>query len=107
MLTVNFILADGSRRAVQIAPGRTVKEAAEDNLIRGILALCGGSCTCGTCHVYVGEQWAARFAPPSIDEDALLDGAAAERRDTSRLSCQLPLAEDMDGIMVTVPDQQQ
>ncbi|WP_028079144.1 2Fe-2S iron-sulfur cluster-binding protein [Solimonas soli] len=107
MLTVNFILADGSKRAVQIAPGRTVKEAAEDNLIPGVLALCGGTCTCGTCHVYVGDAWVERFAKPSIDEEGLLEGTAAERREGSRLSCQLPLTEDMDGITVTVPDQQQ
>ncbi|MDB5985144.1 MAG: protein containing Ferredoxin domain [Nevskia sp.] len=107
MLKVIFILADGSKRSVDMAPGETIKEAAVQNMVPGIMALCGGTCTCGTCHVYVDKAWRDRFAPPLPEEDALLDGTAAERRDTSRLSCQLPLTEEHDGVVVTIPELQQ
>lgn len=106
-IKLHFILPDGSRRSVEAEPGTVIKDAAVNNLIPGILAHCGGTCSCGTCHVYVGAAWQERFAPPSFEEDALLDGSIAERRPNSRLSCQLPLSEAVNGIVVTVVDRQE
>jgi len=61
---------------------------------------------CATCHVYVDEAWLARLPAMGGDEDALLDGAAAERRTNSRLSCQIKLAADLDGLVLNLPDRQ-
>ena len=107
MIKVNFILTNGQTQSVEVPVGTTVKDAAEGNNVPGILGLCGGSCTCGTCHVYVGEAWRKGFPSPSEDEEILLEGSAAERRDGSRLGCQLRLSEEMDGIVLTMPECQQ
>jgi 2Fe-2S ferredoxin len=107
MVKATFILQDGASRPVEVPAGTTVKEAAEQYSVPGILGLCGGTCTCGTCHVYVGQAWLNRFPQPSESEEILLDGVAAERRPSSRLGCQLQLTDEMDGIELTMPDLQQ
>ena len=89
MIKVNFVLTDGRTQTVEVPAGTTVKDAAENNGVPGILALCGGSCVCGTCHVYVGAPWHGLFPAPSTDEELLLEGTAAERRDNSRLGCSM------------------
>lgn len=107
MVQVNFVLTDGRTQSVEVPAGTTVKDAAQNNGVPGIMALCGGSCVCGTCHVYVGAPWHAQFPAPSTDEELLLEGTAAERRGNSRLGCQLRLSEEMDGIVLTMPEFQQ
>ena len=107
MVKVNFVLNDGQTRSVEVPAGTTVREAAENNGVPGILARCGGSCVCGTCHVYVGAPWHTQFPAPSTDEELLLEGAAAERRETSRLGCQLKLSAAFDGIVLTMPEIQE
>lgn len=107
MIKVQFILPDGSKRTVEAEPGTVVKDAAVINLIPGILAHCGGTCSCGTCHVHVGEQWRERFPALTPEEDQLLDGAATERRPDSRLSCQLPLSASVDGVVITIAERQE
>lgn len=69
--------------------------------IEEILALCGGNCSCATCHVFVAEEWLDRLLPMGSDEDDLLDSADA-RQPNSRLSCQIPVTEDLDQLKVTV-----
>ena len=81
-------------------------QAATRHDINGILAECGGNAMCATCHVYVDEAWLARLPAMGGDEDALLDGAAAERQTNSRLSCQIKLAADLDGLVLSLPDRQ-
>ena len=81
-------------------------QAAVANNVAGIEADCGGLMTCGTCHVYVREPFAARLPPPDADELAMLEFTAAERRPNSRLSCQIQLTEALDGLAVDLPDTQ-
>lgn len=105
MAKVTFIQPDGSSQIVSAAPGATVMETAVDNDIEGIVAECGGACSCATCHVYVAEEWLDRLPPMSGQEDGMLD-CALERRGNSRLSCQLEVTDAIDGLVVTVPEEQ-
>lgn len=106
MPTINYILKDGTTRAVDAPLGLSVMEVAIRANIRGIDAECGGSCSCATCHVYVDPAWLERLAPADDMEQALLEGVAAERRPSSRLSCQLPVSAALDGLVVSVPPTQ-
>ena len=106
MITVHFVSAEGTRRDVQAAPGTSLMQAAVAADVDGIDAECGGSLICATCHVYVREPYASRLPAPDPDEQAMLEFAAADRRPQSRLSCQLRLTPDLDGLIVDVPDRQ-
>ena len=106
MPSITFIHPDGRRQQVEASDGESAMQAATRNDISGILAECGGNAMCATCHVYVGEDWLARLPAVGGDEDALLDGVAAERRANSRLSCQIKLAVDLDGLVLNLPDRQ-
>ena len=86
--------------------GQSLMRAAVDAGIDGIKADCGGLMTCATCHVYVDEAWADRLPLPSFDENAMLDMTAAERRPTSRLSCQIVLDAELAGLTAGIPDTQ-
>lgn len=105
MPKITFMGADGSPTTVEARTGDSVMETAIDNDIDGIIAECGGGCSCATCHVYVDPAWADKLAPLSPQEDGMLD-CVIERRPTSRLSCQIPVTDDLDGLVVTVPDEQ-
>jgi len=105
MTRVKYIEPDGAVREVDAEPGSTLMEAAVDNNVEGIIAECGGACSCATCHVYVEEEWLERLSPPDAQEDGMLD-CVIERRANSRLSCQIQLSDDLDGITVKVPDEQ-
>jgi ferredoxin, 2Fe-2S len=98
--------ADGREWSVDAAAGDTVMSAAVRNGVPGIVAECGGNCSCATCHVYVGEPFAALVGPPGDMEEDLLDLAVAERRATSRLACQIPLTDALDGLVVEIPADQ-
>jgi len=105
MTRITYVQADGSARTVEAAPGSTVMETAIDNDIEGIVAECGGACSCATCHVYVDEGWVERTGDPDAMEDGMLD-CVLDRRPTSRLSCQIPVREELDGLIVYVPENQ-
>lgn len=92
---------EGEEVAVAASEGLSVMELARDGGIDEILALCGGNCSCATCHVYVDPAFTDELPPISPDEDDLLD-ASSHRRATSRLSCQLPFTSALDGLRVTV-----
>jgi 2Fe-2S ferredoxin len=81
-------------------------QVATGNGIDGIVAECGGNAICATCHVYVDESWLARLPAMSEDEDELLSGVAAERHRNSRLSCQIKVKAELDGLIVRLPDRQ-
>jgi ferredoxin, 2Fe-2S len=100
-----FIEPDGAQREVDAPIGTTVMEAAMQNQVSGILALCGGACACATCHVYVGAAWLAKVGPIDEMEEGMLE-AAWQRRGNSRLSCQIQVRADLAGLQVTVPGQQ-
>jgi 2Fe-2S ferredoxin len=106
MPSITFIHPDGRGQRIAANDGESAMQAATRNDVSGILAECGGNAMCATCHVYVDEDWLARLPAMGGDEDALLDGAAAERRSNSRLSCQIKLAADLDGLVLNLPDRQ-
>ena len=103
MARLVFRQADG--RAVEVAakPGMSVMEAAVQAGVEGIIGECGGTMSCATCHVYVEEGWQDAAGTPSDFEEAMLDATDAPRLGCSRLSCQLEMAPQIDGIVVRVP----
>jgi 2Fe-2S ferredoxin len=103
MPKVIFITPDGERHEVNVENGYTVMEAAINNNIEGIVAECGGACACATCHSYIDEAWIAKMPEMDDMEDSMLD-AAYERKDSSRLTCQLEMNDDWDGLVVHVAE---
>jgi len=91
----------GSEREIDVANGVSVMEAIRDNGFDELLALCGGCCSCATCHVYVDPAFADKLPGLSADENDLLD-SSDHRNDTSRLSCQLHVTDAVDGLRVTI-----
>ncbi|MCZ1002365.1 2Fe-2S iron-sulfur cluster-binding protein [Streptomyces mirabilis] len=106
MPTVIFQLPDGTERKVTAASGTVLMQAAVSNGVQGIVAECGGNASCATCHVYVDAAQSALAGGPDDVEDEMLDFTAAERRPTSRLSCQVQLSDALDGLVVHVPEEQ-
>lgn len=105
MAKITFIQHDGSRQTVDATPGITVMEAAKLNDVPGIEAECGGGCSCATCHVYITEAWREKVGKPSDVEEDMLD-IAFDVRDESRLSCQIKVTPELDGLVVEVPESQ-
>jgi 2Fe-2S ferredoxin len=105
MVKITYIDSGGTPRTVEGEVGSTVMETAIRNGIPQIEAECGGACACSTCHVYVDEAWRAVTGEPSPMEEDMLD-FAYEVRPNSRLSCQIRVAEDMDGLVVATPERQ-
>ncbi len=105
MPKVTFIEHNGKEHTVEAANGLTVMEAAVKNLVPGIDADCGGACACATCHVYVDPAFADRTGEKSDMEQTMLD-FANEVTDQSRLSCQIKLSDDLDGLVVRLPASQ-
>jgi ferredoxin, 2Fe-2S len=105
MAKITFVQPDGSRQEVEAEPGSTVMEAAIRNGVPGIEAECGGACSCATCHVYVDEEWVSATGEAQPMEQDMLD-FAFDVRPTSRLSCQIRVTDELDGLVVTVPEQQ-
>ena len=95
----------GTSRDVDAKPGQSVMEAAVANMIPGIDADCGGACACATCHVYVGEAWADKLKSKDDMEESMLD-FAEDVRPTSRLSCQILMTDELDGLQVETPEAQ-
>ena len=105
MPKVIFIDHEGNSKEVEAKNGTTVMEAAVQNMVPGIDADCGGACACATCHVYVDEAWTAKLKPREDMEESMLD-FAEDVKDNSRLSCQIQLTDELDGITVTTPEVQ-
>ena len=105
MPKVTFVQPDGSQKTVDVESGVTVMEAAKLNLIAGVEAECGGACACATCHVYVDDTWKEKTGKPAEMEEDMLD-FAFDVRDSSRLSCQIKITDELDGLVVKVPDKQ-
>ena len=96
---------NGQRHEVSVDAGITVMQAAKDNGVPGILADCGGACACATCHVIVDPEWASRLTPITEIEDGMLEYAMG-REATSRLSCQVNISDELDGMVVRIPAEQ-
>ncbi len=105
MTTINFILADGSRHAIDAGDGEVVMRVAVRSGFSGILAECGGACSCATCHVHIDKSWYKQVPLRSELETEMLDFAEGVD-DTSRLSCQIKITPELDGIIVHVPESQ-
>jgi 2Fe-2S ferredoxin len=105
MPKITFIDNEGAARTVDAEVGSTLMETARNNDIPGILATCSGACACATCHVYVDEQWVDKVPPPALEESDMLD-TAHDLKENSRLSCQIVVAEELDGLVVTTPPRQ-
>ena len=105
MPKITYIEHDGTERSVDAELGATVMETAIRNSVPGIVAECGGACSCATCHVHVDEAWSEKVGPPSPMEEDMLD-FAFDVRPTSRLSCQIKVTDELDGLIVRTPAQQ-
>ncbi|WP_262313443.1 2Fe-2S iron-sulfur cluster-binding protein [Acidiphilium sp. AL] len=91
---------------IEVAVGLNVMLGAIQNNVDGIDAECGGCLSCATCHVYVEPDYVTRLPPPEPDEAEMLDVTATPRRPTSRLSCQITVTQDLDGLIVQIPERQ-
>ena len=105
MTKITFVTPSGERIETEAENGSTVMETAIINGIPGIVAECGGACTCATCHVYVDDGWTETVGGPSMMEEDMLDFAYAVKP-TSRLSCQIKVKDALDGLVVHVPERQ-
>lgn len=106
MPDITFIHPDGREEGFEAPEGVSLMQAATSYGIDGIVAECGGSAICATCHVYIDEAWAAKLPAPDANELDMLALTAAERRAGSRLSCQIRLDASLQGLVVHLPDRQ-
>jgi len=105
MAKITYIEHNGTEHVVDAEPGMTVMEAAVKNSVPGIEAECGGACACATCHVYVDPAWKGKLGDREDMEEDMLD-FAFEVEDNSRLSCQIKVTAELDGLVVKVPEKQ-
>ena len=107
MALVIYVAHDGTKHEVEVPDGESVMRGAVNNMIDGIVGECGGGLACATCHCYVDEAWVSRVGPPtSKAENEMLDCAASERRASSRLSCQITVSDELNGLVVHLPETQ-
>lgn len=107
MANITYVEPSGNEVTVAVNDGWSLMQGATANGVDGITAECGGSCACATCHCYVDEARLADLPAPSEGELAMLENVAAERRPTSRLSCQIKASPALEGLRVTLPDTQE
>ena len=105
MPKITYIDSTGSQKTIDVANGLSVMEGAVQNNIPGIDADCGGSMACATCHVYVKEEWFNKLSKPEEGEKDMLD-VAYEPKKNSRLSCQITVSDEIDGLVITTPEKQ-
>ena len=105
MPKITYIAQDGSSRVVEAPVGGTVMEGAIDNAVDGIVAACGGCCSCSTCHVYIDEAWIEAVGPRHIEEEDTLE-YGIDVRPNSRLSCQIEVTQELEGLVVHLPAEQ-
>ncbi|MGV6812379.1 MAG: 2Fe-2S iron-sulfur cluster-binding protein [Brevirhabdus sp.] len=106
MAKITYIEFNGTEHTVDVANGLTVMEGARDNGIPGIEADCGGACACSTCHVYVAENWVEKLPAKDAMEEDMLDFAFQPDPARSRLTCQIKVTDDLDGLVVNMPEKQ-
>lgn len=105
MPKIKFIEHSGAEHEIDIPSGLTIMEGATKNKIPGIDADCGGACACATCHVYIDNAWLEMIPHKEDGEEDMLD-FAFEVKDNSRLSCQVTVKDDLDGLIVNIPEKQ-
>ena len=107
MTTITYIEPSGREVAIDVPDGWSLMQGATANGVDGIVAECGGSCACATCHCYVDEDRLAELPAATEGELAMLENVAAERRPNSRLSCQLKATAALEGLVVQLPETQE
>ncbi|NIB38705.1 (2Fe-2S)-binding protein [Pseudomaricurvus alkylphenolicus] len=105
MPKVYYIEPDGNVKETDVKTGTTLMQGAIDNGIDGIVAECGGACVCATCHCYIEEDWGGKI-PAANDMEMMMVEGAVSPKPNSRLSCQLVITDDMDGLRVAIPESQ-
>ena|ERR1035441_10015573 len=105
MPKIKFIEFNGTEHVVDARVGATIMQVATTHAVPGIVADCGGNCSCATCHVYIGKPWSSRIAPPTKEENDMID-CALHVNEESRLSCQIAVTEELDGLVVRMPESQ-
>jgi ferredoxin, 2Fe-2S len=106
MARITYVEYNGTRHEVDVPTGLTVMEGARDNGIPGIEADCGGACACSTCHVYVAAEWVEKLPPKDPMEEDMLDFAYEPDPVRSRLTCQIKVTDELDGLTVQMPEKQ-
>lgn len=106
MPNVTYVSHTGEQDTVDAAVGESLMAAAVKNGVSGIIGECGGNASCGTCHVYVRDEFLALVGEPNETEDDLLDLGVGDRRPTSRLSCQISVTPELEGLTVDMPEEQ-
>lgn len=105
MVKITYIQHDGTRRTIDAPPGLSMMKAAVNQGIEAIVAECGGNCACGTCRIYVEEEWLGKLPPPQPSEIEMIE-YTGDANPNVRLSCQIPVTEALDGIEVRMPESQ-
>lgn len=105
MVKITYIEQGGKEWALDLEPGTSLMQGAVDNSVLGIIGDCGGNCSCATCHVYVDSAWVDRVGAKEVQEEQLLE-EVYEARPNSRLSCQITAIEELDGLVVHLPQRQ-
>ena len=105
MPKITLIEHSGTSHTIDAQPGMSLMQNAIDNFVPGIDADCGGACACATCHVYVDEAWKDKTGSAEQMEEDMLD-FAYDVRETSRLSCQIKISDELDGLVVKLPEKQ-
>jgi 2Fe-2S ferredoxin len=103
MSKVTYIESGGKQHVVDLQPGDSVMQGAVTNGVSGIAAICGGACSCATCHVYIDEAWRSRTGARNDLEESMLE-MADDVQPNSRLACQIKMTEELDGLVVHIPD---
>lgn len=106
MAKVRYVAADGTEHVMEGHPGESVMLVAVRNGVPGIVGECGGNASCATCHVYVRSEYLPAVGPPNDFEQDMLELAVTDPRENSRLSCQISITDDLDGLTVDVPEVQ-
>lgn len=105
MAKITYVEFSGKEHVVDAPTGYSVMEGAINNNVRGVIAECGGACSCATCHVYVDDAWIDKLEKKSDLEDAMLE-AVCDVKPNSRLSCQIKVSDELDGLIVRLPEKQ-
>lgn len=105
MVQIVFVEHDGTEHRVDGEPGSSIMEVALEKGVPGVLADCGGNSSCGTCRGYISEEWQGRLESVSFDEELML-GLVADPQDGCRLTCQISVTDELDGIVVRLPESQ-
>jgi len=106
MTRILFIQPDGRQQTVEATPGQSVMQAAIGAMVPGIVADCGGACSCATCHGYVEETWVERVPPASPEEAEMIDAGCLHTLPNSRLTCQVKVTQELEGLVIRIPPAQ-